>query len=410
MKKTAPNGGAVQAGTEISFTKNNPPAAARQPDHHPADATDTDLGTSGAEVIGDRLEIPDFLLVQNRTPVTPAARPEADMTTKAKSWRDVLPVHPAAELFPLMSPEELKDLGCDIRRAGLRARVALWKESVNSPTLLLDGRNRLDAIEAVGIALNIDDSSGSHTVIKQGNDIASGLVSEYVYGVDPYAYVISANIRRRHLNAEQRQHLLITLIARAPEKSDRQIGAEIGVDHKTIARARTKGEDVGSIPHVETRTDTKGRKQPAKKPKRTPEVDEATMAKRAAMAEEIRALMAKREAIAEQIMAEPRAVVETVISDMAREAAEVITEVPEPVPNVINLLAALIAESRRYPSAVMVFDEIDVAKVPFKIADIGRLRDWLRCFANAYSDQRIKRFRAEAEERRKAEADSKDAA
>jgi hypothetical protein len=32
-----------------------------------------------------------------------------------KSWRDVLPIHPAAELFPLMSPGELRALGEDIK-------------------------------------------------------------------------------------------------------------------------------------------------------------------------------------------------------------------------------------------------------------------------------------------------------
>jgi hypothetical protein len=46
------------------------------------------------------------------------------------------------------------------------------------------------------------------------------------------------------------------------------IAREIGVDHKTIGRARAKGEDVGSIPHVPTRTDSKGRRQPARKPER----------------------------------------------------------------------------------------------------------------------------------------------
>src|SRR5262245_47411184 len=53
--------------------------------------------------------------------------------------------------------------------------------------------------------------------------------------------------------------------SRAPQKSDRPIGKETGAHNKTIARARDKGEDVGRIPHVETRTDTTGRSQPAKK-------------------------------------------------------------------------------------------------------------------------------------------------
>ena len=36
-----------------------------------------------------------------------------DPTTPSKSWRDVINVHPAADLFPMMSPDELKTLGED---------------------------------------------------------------------------------------------------------------------------------------------------------------------------------------------------------------------------------------------------------------------------------------------------------
>src|SRR5262249_40068638 len=39
------------------------------------------------------------------------------------------------------------------------------------------------------------------------------------------------------------------------------------VDHKTVAAVRREGEARGEIPHVETRTDSKGRKQPTRKPR-----------------------------------------------------------------------------------------------------------------------------------------------
>src|SRR5262249_11952161 len=50
-----------------------------------------------------------------------------------------------------------------------------------------------------------------------------------------------------------------------PEKSDREIGRTVKVDHKTRGADRAEQEARGEIPHVEARTDTKGRKQPAKK-------------------------------------------------------------------------------------------------------------------------------------------------
>jgi ParB-like chromosome segregation protein Spo0J len=167
----------------------------------------------------------------------------------SKSWRDVWPVHPAADAFPLLSQDELRKLADNIKARGLQQRIVFWAEKPGAEKFLLDGRNRCDALELVGL----DPLSCSQTTV-YGSD-----------GVDPRQYVISANIHRRHLNIEQRQDLLIQLIARDPKKSDRQIGKDTGVDHKTIARARAKGEDVGRIPHVAKRTDTKGRKQPARK-------------------------------------------------------------------------------------------------------------------------------------------------
>jgi hypothetical protein len=50
------------------------------------------------------------------------------------------------------------------------------------------------------------------------------------------------------------------LIKAQPEKSDRQIAEQAEVDHKTVAAARQEKEARGEIPHVEVRSDTKGRK------------------------------------------------------------------------------------------------------------------------------------------------------
>ena len=180
----------------------------------------------------------------------------ADIGGKRDGWRDNIKVHPAADLFPMISEAELRELGEDIKANGLRNRIVFWGERLGSEAFLLDGRNRLAAMEMVGLPT----TNLNRTTVYGGE------------GVDPYAYVISANILRRHLNVEQRQNLLIEVIARSPQKSDRQLGKEIGVDHKTIASARARGENVGSIAHVKTRIDTKGRQQPAKKKRRTPRI------------------------------------------------------------------------------------------------------------------------------------------
>jgi hypothetical protein len=169
------------------------------------------------------------------------------------SWRDVLPIHPAAELFPLMSRDELRALGEDIKKNGLTNPIAFWEPRKNTPPLLLDGRNRLDAMEAVGLS-----------VIDKGGKWLDGNF-RLLRGGDPYAYVISANIHRRHLTAEQRRDLIAELIKATPEKSDRQIAETVKASPTTVGRVRAQMEAKGEVSKLDTRTDAKGVKQPAKK-------------------------------------------------------------------------------------------------------------------------------------------------
>jgi hypothetical protein len=205
-------------------------------------------------------------------------------TTIIKSWRDVLLVHPAADEFPRMSETELRELGADIKKNGLKSPIALWKNQKHFPPVLLDGRSRLDAMEGAGIELRLE-SCGTDSdpqlklwsrraktdmwipvdMIELRGDQADG---------DPYTYVASANIHRRHLTAEKKRELIGKLLEADPTKSDTAIGEQARVSKNTVAKVRAEKERRGQIDHVETRTDTKGRKQPAKKQKKPPsEVD-----------------------------------------------------------------------------------------------------------------------------------------
>ena len=193
-----------------------------------------------------------------------------------KSWRDVLPIHPAADLFPLMSPDELKVLGEDIKAHGLTSPIVLWSPKRRSGKIfLLDGRNRLDALERLGLQIVSSLGFGLDLRAATGADNEWHLCGEagepdddrdpgYASGCDPYAFVISANIHRRHLTAEQKRDLIAKVLKATPEKSNRQIAETVKVDHKTVGTVRSDLEARGEIPHVESRTDTKGRVQPAR--------------------------------------------------------------------------------------------------------------------------------------------------
>jgi hypothetical protein len=165
-----------------------------------------------------------------------------------KSWRHVLPVHPAAKLLPMISQDALRELGEDIKAHGLLFPVVVFEGQ------LLDGRNRLDAMELAGFDL-----------IGSDGKIKSGIIFNYVGAIDPIAYALSANLHRRHLTNEQKRTLISDLLKATPEKSNRQIAELAKVDHKTVATVRTEREASGEIPHTETHTDRKGAKRPAHK-------------------------------------------------------------------------------------------------------------------------------------------------
>jgi hypothetical protein len=112
------------------------------------------------------------------------------------SWRDVLPVHPAANLFPLMAPDELKALGEDIQKNGLTSPIVFCLADNGKGRLLIDGRNRLDAMESLGRKL-----------VNRYGKLALDLMDQrgLENNADPYAYVLSANIHRRHLTCVYRK-------------------------------------------------------------------------------------------------------------------------------------------------------------------------------------------------------------
>ena len=96
-------------------------------------------------------------------------------------------------------------------------------------------------------------------------DVSAGSCDEW-RRLDPYEYVLSANIHRRHLTAEQKREIIAKVLKAQPEKSNRTIAKQMKVDHKTVGSgARASWRDVRKFPTSTTVTDTKGRKQPTKK-------------------------------------------------------------------------------------------------------------------------------------------------
>jgi hypothetical protein len=144
-------------------------------------------------------------------------------------------------------------LADDIKAHGLTSPIVLWRADPDAQAQLLDGRNRLDAMELVGLQTVGDDGRLKVPFTPQAPP------------TDPYAYVISANIHRRHLTAEKKRELIAELIKAQPTKSNRQIAKTTGVSHPHVAKVRQEMEAAGDVETVTTSVDNKGRQQPAHK-------------------------------------------------------------------------------------------------------------------------------------------------
>jgi len=141
-----------------------------------------------------------------------------------------------------MEGAEFDALVADIKANGLHEPIVVHQGKI------LDGRNRYRACMAAGIGVN--------SSIARFEPELEG---------DPRAYVISKNICRRHLTVEQKRELIAKLIKAQPEKSDRQIAKTVKASPTFVGKVRAEKEAAGDVSTVDTRTDTKGRKQPARK-------------------------------------------------------------------------------------------------------------------------------------------------
>jgi 16S rRNA G966 N2-methylase RsmD len=122
--------------------------------------------------------------------------------------RTTWPVHPAAELFPLLADDELRELAEDIRANGLHEPVWLYDDPLRG-VVLLDGRNRSRACQLAGVEIT----------------------TRWYDGDNPIAFVWSENVKRRHLSAGQQSAIADELGALAESE-----------DAALAAKARAAGE------------------------------------------------------------------------------------------------------------------------------------------------------------------------
>jgi ParB/Sulfiredoxin domain len=101
-------------------------------------------------------------------------------------------VHPAADVFPMLTDDDLDVLAADIKASGLRQPIVLDVDG-----LVLDGRNRLAACDRAGV---------DPTFVTFDGDAAM--------------FVISANVHRRHMTTGQRAMATALVMHAAGKRRD----------------------------------------------------------------------------------------------------------------------------------------------------------------------------------------------
>jgi ParB/RepB/Spo0J family partition protein len=117
-------------------------------------------------------------------------------------------IHPVADLFPMMSDDELTELATDIKANGQIHPIIIDND------IIIDGRNRLEACNRAGIQPTFAELNGQ----------------------DPVAFILSANIARRHLSKGQ-QAMAVAKALLLSNKTQTQAAKQTQVSQTRIAQA-----------------------------------------------------------------------------------------------------------------------------------------------------------------------------
>jgi site-specific DNA-methyltransferase (adenine-specific) len=159
------------------------------------------------------------------------------------------------QLLPDLGGEEFAALKASIAENGVLIPVTYDAETNE----VVDGHQRLRAVAELRT---------------EGTPVPEPLKQLRHFGSDEerIAFVVTSNVQRRKLSSAQRRDLVAEALRRLPSLSDRRLALMSGVDGKTVAAVRDELEGRAEIPHVETRADTLGRRQPVQRLRRAPTI------------------------------------------------------------------------------------------------------------------------------------------
>ena len=151
------------------------------------------------------------------------------------------------QVMPPLSSEEYQELHDDIKVNGVLEPIHVDEEGV-----VIDGHHRSKIANELGIPCPV-------------------ITHDDLDDAGKRSLAFTLNLKRRHLNREQRRALIAESLKADPQLSNREHARRTGASHPTVNTVREELEDRGEVEKFTTSKGGDGKSYPASQPKREPE-------------------------------------------------------------------------------------------------------------------------------------------
>lgn len=153
------------------------------------------------------------------------------------------------QVMPPLSPDEYQDLYEDIKTNGVLVPIIEDEDGV-----IIDGHHRAKIASELNVPCPVEIAEGKSEATKRG-------------------MAFTLNLKRRHLNREQRRHLIAESLKKDPQLSNREHARRTGASPSTVQPIREELEESVQIGHFSNRIDprTGNATQPTSQPVRRTE-------------------------------------------------------------------------------------------------------------------------------------------
>ena len=162
------------------------------------------------------------------------------------------------QVMPPLSPDEYQELHDDIAHRGVIEPI-----HVDESGVVIDGHHRKRIADELGIE-------------------CPKIVHDDLSDAGKRSLAFTLNLKRRHLNREQRRALIAESLKSDPQLSNREHARRTGASHPTVNDVRAEMENDGRLEKFTSRTSGDGRVRPSSQPTRPkpepeePELPQAT--------------------------------------------------------------------------------------------------------------------------------------